>query len=254
MTLGDSIRDARVAAHLSIEDLSNLTSIRIGLLTEMENNNFSHCGGDTYARGHLRSIANKVGVDPNIFIVMFNGEHSTEGRAMQDLLIENNVISNEPEPKRVSWKVPAGVSVAVLLIIAVAQIIISNQDSSPKPQVSQQPATPTDSAIPSPTPSVTASPTSPAIPQPSPSATVKAPSGPVILTLVATRGNSYIDIIVDGKRTLKGSIFQGETKKFEGKKSISVYLSNPGGLDVTLNGKPVTNLGGENEEVRRTFR
>jgi hypothetical protein len=83
---------------------------------------------------------------------------------------------------------------------------------------------------------------------------VKTPRGPVILTLVATRGNSYIDIIVDGKRAVKGSIFQGESKKFEGKKTISVYLSNPGGLDVTLNGKPVTDLGGENEEVRRTFR
>jgi len=33
MTLGDALRDARIAARLSIEDLSNLTSIRIGLLT-----------------------------------------------------------------------------------------------------------------------------------------------------------------------------------------------------------------------------
>ena len=248
MTLGDVIRDARIAARLSIEDLSNLTSIRIGLLTEMENNNFSHCGGDTYARGHLRSIASKVGVDPNVFIVMYNGEHSTEGRAMQDLLVENNVISSTPEPKRISWKVPAAVSVAILFILAIVQIVISNQENSPKPQVDQQVATPT--------PTPTSTPTASALPSatPSPSATVKTPRGPVILTLVATRGNSYIDIIVDGKRAVKGSIFQGESKKFEGKKTISVYLSNPGGLDVTLNGKPVTDLGGENEEVRRTFR
>ena len=72
--------------------------------------------------------------------------------------------------------------------------------------------------------------------------------------MVATRGSSYIDIIVDGKRAIKGSIFQGETKTFEGNKVISIYLSNPGGLDVTLDGKLLTNLGGENEEVRRTFR
>ena len=250
MILGDALRDARIAARLSIEDLSNLTSIRIGLLTEMENNNFSHCGGDTYARGHLRSIASKVGVDPNVFIVMYNGEHSTEGRAMQDLLVENNIITLDPEPKRISWKVPAGVSVAILALLGIVQIFISNQESAPKPQVTQQ------SATPAPTPTQSSTPTASALPSatPSPSATAKAPSGPVILTIVATRGNSYIDIIVDGKRALKGSIFQGETKKFEGEKSISIYLSNPGGLDVTLNGKPVTNLGGENEEVRRTFR
>ena len=50
------------------------------------------------------------------------------------------------------------------------------------------------------------------------------------------------------------TIFQGETKRYVGQKAISVYLSNPGGLDVTLNGKLLTDLGGENEEVRRTFR
>ncbi len=64
MTLGQVIRDARIAARLSIEQLSESTSIRIGLLTEMESDNFAHCGGDTYARGHLRNIANKIGADP----------------------------------------------------------------------------------------------------------------------------------------------------------------------------------------------
>jgi cytoskeleton protein RodZ len=31
-------------------------------------------------------------------------------------------------------------------------------------------------------------------------------------------------------------------------------LSNPAGLDLTLNGKAIAPLGGQNEEVRRTFR
>ena len=240
MTLGDALRDARIAARLSIEDLSNLTSIRIGLLTEMESNNFSHCGGDTYARGHLRSIASKVGVDPNVFIVMYNGEHSTEGRAMQDLLVENNIITLDPEPKRISWKLPAGISLVVLLVIAVIQIVMSNQQTTPQPTRSEVSAAPSQA------------PTSYVTPTASTPANSKA--GSVVLKLVATRGNSYIDIIVDGKRIVKGSIFQGETKRYVGQKAISVYLSNPGGLDVTLNGKLLTDLGGENEEVRRTFR
>lgn len=240
MILGDALRDARIAARLSIEDLSNLTSIRIGLLTEMESNNFSHCGGDTYARGHLRSIASKVGVDPNVFIVMYNGEHSTEGRAMQDLLVENNIITLDPEPKRISWKLPAGISLVVLLVIAVIQIVMSNQQTTPQPTRSEVSAAPSQA----PTSSVTPTASTPA----------NSKAGSVVLKLVATRGNSYIDIIVDGKRIVKGSIFQGETKRYVGQKAISVYLSNPGGLDVTLNGKLLTDLGGENEEVRRTFR
>ena len=87
---------------------------------------------------------------------------------------------------------------------------------------------------------------------PTPAVTSK--SGSVSLTLVASRGNSYIHIIVDGKTAEKGSMFQGETKSFTGKNVVSIYLSNPAGLDLTLNGKQLPPLGGQNEEVRRTFR
>ena len=95
-------------------------------------------------------------------------------------------------------------------------------------------------------------PTPPPTQSPAPAVTSK--SGPVELTLVASRGNSYIDIIVDGVKIEKGSMFQGETKTFKGKKVISIYLSNPAGLDLTHNGKQLAPLGGQNEEVRRTFR
>ena len=245
MNLGEMLRDARIAARISIEDLSNATSIRIGLLTEMEANNFSHCGGDTYARGHIRTIANKLGADAAALVEIFNEEHSTERRAMQDLLVENNVMNSRPESKKISWKVPAVISLSILIVLAIIQIVISNQSSTPKPVASQSVATP------SPTPSAEPTPQASASAQPSATTSRK---GPITLMMVATRGSSYIDIIVDGKRVLKGSIFQGETKKFTGKSAISIYLSNPGGLDVTLNGKLLTNLGGENEEVRRTFR
>jgi cytoskeleton protein RodZ len=53
---------------------------------------------------------------------------------------------------------------------------------------------------------------------------------------------------------IKGSIFQGETKSYSGQSSISIYLSNPAGIDVTHNGKLLSPLGGQNQEVRRTFR
>ncbi len=243
MTLGQVIRDARIAAHLSIEQLSDMTSVRIGLLTEMEENNFSHCGGDTYARGHLRNIANKVGVDPNVFIKLYNEEHSLENRAIGDLLVENNVMSVPVEKKSISWKVPAAISLSVLFLFGVFQIVMSNQSSDSQP-VAAASATPTAEAPVAPSPTAT----------PAPTATVAASDGKVTLKLSAVRGNSYIDVIVDGTRVIKGSLFQGDTKNFEGSRAISVYLSNPAGLDVTHDGELLPPLGGQNEEVRRTFR
>jgi cytoskeletal protein RodZ len=241
MTLGSTIRDAREAARISLESLSDSTSIRIGLLTEMENNNFSHCGGDTYARGHLRNIANRIGLNPQILLDLYNDQHSTENRAMQDLLVENNIMQVPREKKTISWKVPALVSVTILFFIASVQIVTSNQNSSPAPTPS---VSASKSAEPTPAPTESAA--------PSPAVTSK--SGPVELTLVASRGNSYIDIIVDGVKIEKGSMFQGESKTFKGEKVISIYLSNPAGLDLTHNGKQLAPLGGQNEEVRRTFR
>jgi len=243
MTLGQVIRDARIAARLSIEELSESTSVRIGLLTEMEENNFFHCGGDTYARGHLRNIANKVGVDPLVFINLYNEEHSLESRAIGDLLVENNVMQVPHEKKAISWKVPAAISLSVLFLFGVIQIVTSNQSSDSQP-VAAASATPTAEAPVAPTP------TEPSTPAP----TVAASDGKVTLTLSAVRGNSYIDVIVDGTRVIKGSLFQGDTKNFEGSRAISVYLSNPAGLDVTHDGELLPPLGGQNEEVRRTFR
>ena len=71
MSLGSLITQARKSAGLSIEDLSASTNIRSSLLREMESDSFSNCGGETYARGHIRNIATKLGVDPLIFIAAF---------------------------------------------------------------------------------------------------------------------------------------------------------------------------------------
>jgi cytoskeletal protein RodZ len=255
MTLGSTIRDAREAAHISVESLSESTSIRIGLLTEMENNNFSHCGGDTYARGHLRNIAAKVGIDPHVFIDLYNEEHSTEHRAIQDLLAENNVMKVPREAKRISWKIPAGVSLSVLLILGIVQIVISNQSTEISPAPTPTPSVVANESA-APEISLSATPSAPAevSPSASPSLSASPKSTPVSLTIAAVRGNSFMDIVVDGKHVLKGSIFQGDSKSFQGEKAISIYLSNPAGLDLTLNGKALAPLGGQNEEVRRTFR
>jgi cytoskeletal protein RodZ len=244
MTLGTLLRDAREAARLSIEEVSQSTNLRVGLLREMESNNFLHCGGDTYARGHLRNIAQLIGLDPMILISAFNEEHSSEGRAIGDLLSENNVIHPPIEKKAISWKIPAAFSLLILFSLGVIQIVVSNQADEIITPVVVESATPTPTPSPSPTPSA-AETISPA---------TNESAGEKTLILSAVRGNSYIDVIVDGTRIIKGSLFQGDVKTFSGERIISIYLSNPAGVDVTYNGRLLPSLGGANQEVRRTFR
>ena len=250
MTTGSELRDRRESAGLSIEQLASLTSIRMGLISEMENNKFVHCGGDTYARGHLKNIALRLGLEPNHFVEMYNSEHSMDQRAIHDLLTENNVAAIPREEKTLSWKIPALISFLVLIIIGSVQIVMSNQSSEVVAPVVKE------SASPGPTESETTAPIESATPTPTaaPTETVEDAAGPVTLTLSAVRGNSFINVVVDGKSVLKGSIFQGDEKTYKGKSSISLYLSNPAGVDVTHNGKLLAPLGGQNQEVRRTFR
>jgi cytoskeletal protein RodZ len=241
MNLGEVLSSARASSRLSLDDLASLTSIRAGLLSEMEKNNFSDCGGDIYARGHLRNIAPKIGLDANQLIDLYNEEHSAESRSINEMLAENNVARVPHEKRSISWKVPAAFSIAIILVLAVAQIVITNVNS-------ENPIKPLATATATPEPSASAVATEAASPTTSPV------GGGVTMSITAARGNSLIDIVVDGQHVAKGSIFQGESKSFEATTSISIYFSNPAGLDVTVNGELLAPLGGQNQEVRRTFR
>ena len=130
MSLGSLIAQARKSAGLSIEDLSALTSIRSALLREIESNNFTGCGGETYARGHIRNIAIKLEVDPQVFITAFEEEHVRPDHSLQNLLVENSVMREPQETRKVSWKVLATISVASLFVV-VAPIGSLSQNGAP---------------------------------------------------------------------------------------------------------------------------
>ena len=242
MSLGEFLRGARESAGLSVDDLAERTSIRAGLIKEMEKNNFIHCGGDTYARGHLRNIASKVSVDAQTLIDLYNEEHSTESRTIHDMLVENNVTKLPKERKTLSWKPLAIASIVILAAVAGGRIIITNSETMATPTVSETPTPPpvaTPSAEPTPAVEATVAPDA---------------NGEMKLTIAATRGNSNIHVVADGKSLFKGPIFQGGSKSFSAPTSISVYLGNAGDLDLTLNGKALAPLGERNQEVRKTFR
>jgi cytoskeletal protein RodZ len=248
MSLGEFMQGARESAGLSIDELAERTSIRAGLLREIENNNFTHCGGDIYARGHLRSIAAVISVDAHTLIDLYNNEHSSEVRKIHDMLVENNVTKIPTERKTVSWKSLAIASVVLLATVAGGQIIISNSRTTVSP-----------TSLSSPTPSTAPSSAATAEASPSTAASqgteiVPSTSGELSLTISASRGNSNIDVVIDGKSLYKGPLFQGERKSFSAPNSISIYLSNAGDLDLTLNGEEIAPLGARNEEIRKTFR
>jgi cytoskeleton protein RodZ len=240
MTLGSMISKARIDARLSIEDLSAATNIRGALLRQMEANDFSQCGGETYARGHIRNLAQRLGVDPQIFLAAFEEEHMQADRSMQDLLVETNAMKQPEENRKLSWKVLATISVASLGVAGLVQIIVSNTSS---PQ------------IPAPISSVTASPSTSATPEASPSgeATLSTGTG-VEAVITATRAKSWLFVSDASGRTLfSGQISRGTTKTFTTDVLLNIKIGNAGGVDLVVNGKKIDSVGADGEVVTLSY-
>ncbi|MFE1079562.1 helix-turn-helix domain-containing protein [Nocardiopsis alba] len=77
-TIGQTLSAARIAAGCSLEHLSTRTRIRMQVLRAIENEDFVPCGGDFYARGHIRRICKFLGVDPEPLLEEYEREHASK--------------------------------------------------------------------------------------------------------------------------------------------------------------------------------
>jgi len=68
VSIGDTLAAGRRQAGLTITQVSQRTCIRETIVRGIERGDYSACGGDFYARGHIRSIARAVGLDPEELI------------------------------------------------------------------------------------------------------------------------------------------------------------------------------------------
>ena len=68
MSIGGALADARRQAGLTVTQVSQRTRIRETIIRGIEGDDYSACGGNVYARGHIRSIARVVGADPDTLI------------------------------------------------------------------------------------------------------------------------------------------------------------------------------------------
>ena len=240
MSLGSLIAKARKDAGLSLEDLAAKTNIRISVLSEIEKDNFSHCGGETYARGHVRNIASILKVDQKEFIRLYEEEQGGEVRSMKDLLIENSVMRLPAEARKVSWKVLVMISVVSLFAVGIAQVVISNVNTND---------------VVSAVPSASASPTAAESPSAEPSAQNTFSSGTGVEVVInASRAKSWLFVSDDAGRVLfSGQIPRGAVKTFSSNSQLNLKVGNAGGVDLKVNGKKVEAIGVDAEVVSVSY-
>ncbi len=244
MSLGSLIAKARKDAGLSLEDLAGKTNIRISVLGEIEKNNFTNCGGQTYARGHVRNIAAALKADQKEFIRLYEEEQGGEIRSMQELLVENSVMQQPNEKQKISWKILVMISLTSLFVVGIAQIVISNTntndvvtaDASASPSSSKTPITSETTDT-----------------EPSAQETFSTGTG-VTVIIEATRSKSWLFVSDSVGRTLfSGQISKGISKTFTTDSQLNLKVGNAGGVDLTVNGKSVDSIGGDGEVVSVSY-
>jgi len=248
MSIGETLATARAEAGLAVEDVSRETRIRSTLIRAIERDDFSLCGGDVYARGHIRNIANYVGVDPRPLIAEFDGLRGTPTPVESPVPAFDPEVAARSERGRPNWAAAMAVALAVISLIAGIQLATHNGSGKPTTERAGH----VQPSVPAPEQSVA--------PTPGP-----APSGAVALVprqgvhvqvrIVGAGARSWVHVAGSGGVTLFEGILDdtSPTKNFSDPHVINMTVGNAGVVELVVNGHDRGLAGTSGEVIHRTF-
>jgi cytoskeletal protein RodZ len=219
VSIGESLAEARRQAGLSVAQVSQQTRIRESIIRDIEQDDFSACGGDFYARGHIRSIAGVVGTDPVPLIREYDAVHGPPGAIRAADVFEPSTPIKLRERRSPSLSMI--VAVVLLAIIGFgAYRLVSGNGHAKSAAAASHSAT------------ATAKPSARPTPSPTPS------SDDVVIQLTANE-DCWVQLTssADGTQIYMGVIQAGASMKWTEKKAVAVRLGNPGGVVLTVNGQ-----------------
>jgi len=237
-SIGRALQQARVDAGLTVDEVSQSTRVRIPIVQAIEQDDFSRCGGDVYARGHIRTLARAVGLDPEPLLDQYGDEHGGRPAPTPATpLSETERIRSEP--RRPNWTA-AMVAAIVAVVAFVGYTAFSGGDSDGGQQQAAEGSTPATSkpTTKKPSPS-TKKPTDPK-PDPTDSAIAAAPADKVTVKVSAADGRSWISAKDHNGRTMFDGLLQdGQTKTFQDNQKIDLVLGDAGNIQLYVNGKQI---------------
>ncbi|MEU1130533.1 helix-turn-helix domain-containing protein [Streptomyces sp. NPDC005900] len=237
-SIGTALRQARVAAGLTVDEISTSTRVRIPIVHAIEQDDFSRCGGDVYARGHIRTLARAVGLEPAPLLAQYDEGHGGRPPAPTPAapLFEAERIRSDP--RQPNWT--AAMVAAIVAVIGFVGFTAFNGGDESDGSKSVAEGTSAGGTKPAPKPKA-AKPADPK-PDPSDSAIAGVPRDKVTVRVDAADGRSWISAKDHSGRTLfDGVLEQGQAKTFQDKQKIDLVLGDAGAIDLFVNGKPVQN-------------
>ncbi|MBQ0988268.1 DUF4115 domain-containing protein [Streptomyces sp. F63] len=245
-SVGRALQQARIDAGLTVEEVSTVTRVRIPIIHAIEQDDFSRCGGDVYARGHIRALARAVGVDAAVLVEQYDAEHGGRPQPTPAApLFEAERI--RPEPSRPNWTA-AMVAAIVAVVGFVGFTLFSGDEEDGGKTVANNETPESPPAKPG-----GGKPSDPK-PEPTDSAIAAAPADKVTVKLTAAEGSSWILAKNhNGKVLHQGVVKEGASKTFTDKERIDLILGNAGAVQLFVNGKEVEDEFAPGEVQRLTY-
>jgi cytoskeleton protein RodZ len=215
LEIGSSLREARIRRGVELAQVEAATHIRTKYLEALENDRFDLLPGEAYARGFLRTYADYLELQADLFVDEYNARFAPPEEPLPQL--------NPRRRIELNW-LPAREIAGALIVVALVAVLAWRLDTGGEPT---EPA-----------------PTGGPAPRKAPSAPVRVPrrareARAATLVLTAAHGPCWLRVQLGssaGRHLYEGMLEEGQSLRFAGKR-LWLRLGAPSNLEASVNGE-----------------
>lgn len=223
MTIGDALAAGRRQAGMTVTQVGQRTCIRETIIRGIERDDFSGCGGDFYARGHIRSIAQAVNIDPEPLVAEYDATIGAPKAISAADVFQPVTPVRLKERRKPNWT--AAMALALLAIAGVfAYVQFSAHTAKTVADARHHPVQTTKANTKAKQESK-----APAVVQHRPRR--------LAIKVTATQ-NCWVVLtsLKTGRTIFAGMVYAGQSKRWYEKHSVRMQIANPAGVVLSVNG------------------
>jgi hypothetical protein len=222
--IGNSLREARLRQGFELPRVEADTKIRAKYLRALEEEHFEVLPGDTYVKGFLRTYAEYLGLDGQLYVDEYNSRFARE----EEFPVQSPA-ARRPRPRRMesNFVVVALAGIVAVTILVVVAWKFGSSGTPTSADLLNGGATTTTHSSTSSGGTETQAP-------------ARRPVSRAKLVLAADKGDCWMQVrarSASGELLYEGTLQQGQTQRFTKWKRLWIQLGAPVYLDARLNGK-----------------
>jgi hypothetical protein len=216
--IGNSLREARLRKELDFPELEIGTKIRAKYLRALEDENFDQLPAATYIKGFLRTYAEYLGLDGQLYVDEYNVRYAS-GEEVLERRVRGRPSARRPRPRHrrlernVVWLALVGIAVVTALVIAAWRFGGSGHQSLPLSNPAAAPARVKAGVL------------------------IEAKKGADSLLIVRSGSDR-------GRQLWNGTLSDLRAQRFDTRNGLWIYLGSPENVIMKLNGRVVVVGGG----------